>query len=1130
MPAVIFNMAFDNVWVCGGLLKYMERERKFVQKAYEVRYARLKERLEEEGVYLKEFHKYYDYLNYMANDKKSVGLFTQDIDVCTEEQTSELIATEQHALDNGMVRYRSVCSFDNKFLMENGIMSPMGLIDYKKLRSAVRKSMAAMIDKTQKIDADNVEWAAAIHTNTDNVHIHFQLVEKEKRKKKGAIFKNGDMLELEAIGKFKTTMIKSLTKQEPLRELTRFQREVLLPCAKELFQTPTDKMIALRQRLPENKNLWNYGSKALDDIRPLIDQTVKSIINADEKSFSNYQKFHERLSEIHQQYVEWFGDGSGEVTYYDKEEKGLVTKRGKGTNIPLQMSNNYQNQLRKDLGNALLKHLRSLPDNSFLPGTSKLKNSEISRELDEIPINDSKSGTLSPIFYDLPEPGFDDSQSETLSPIDAADLVDHEDVIEDNDQKLNLFRADFRDEEYIITKALMSKLRKEKDDEKKKSLFDEAMRLYNSSTQKGNIVSALKLARLYKNGHKCVEANEEYGDMIYSCCYSAVETMMKLPKTDSKSKSDFIKDWGTYQLGKMLENGDGVKQDDVAALKMFLSSESNMCRFAAGSMYYRGTEHIQKSYAKALEILKPVDDIPYASMIKGNIYKYGDDAIKPDVNLAMVEYNHALDLFLKIKDEDRSEYDNYNIGKIYYQGLAGKQDIDEAIKYLKEAVEEKNLNAAEMLGRIYLFEAFDENEDEYRAEGVKLMSEAKKREHKNAAYQLGKYYLDNGDIENAVDNLTYASLTDKNANAQYMLGKFYYMQKDIPSAKKYLTLSANQDNSYAEYMLGKIALEEENPDIAEKLFLKSAEHRNDIAMYALGKLYLSQGKNAEAVKWFTLAADEYDNEFAQYALGKYYIDNGIAEKGEKYLLLSAEKEFSPAQYMLGKHYVGIEDTTTGRGYLLLAANNNFAPAEYKLSMLDYKSGNYTASIEHMKRYIKLNENGDNSIALHMMGKAYIKLKNYNNASACLSQAIANGCKDARYTLGKLYTQHDYFHPDLALPLLKQSADEDNNPYAQMTLGMLYYRYYRNPELGKYYIDKAYANGLGQDRQKNKQYKARRFRPRSPIVNASALAIARRMRITAEIQTQKLINEFEAEFQENVARRRWENEHNQTLSI
>jgi len=1115
LPAVVFNMTFDYDWICGGLLKYMERERKYVQKAYEVKYARLKERIEEEGVYLEEFHKHYDYLDYMANYKKSVGLFTQDIDVCNKEQTSELIAIEQHALDNKMVRYRSVCSFDNKFLMENGVMSPMGLVDYKELRSAVRKSMAAMIDKTQKLDADNVEWAASIHTNTDNVHIHFQLVEKEKRQKKGAIFKNGDMLELEAIGKFKTTMIKSLIKQEPLRELTRFQREVLLPCTKELFQTPTDKIIALRQQLPDNKNLWNYGSKALDEIKPIIDQTVKSIINADEKSLYIYQQFHERLSDIHQQYVEWFGDGSGEVTYYDKKEKGFITKRGKGTNVPLQMSNNYSNQLRKDLGNALLKHLRSLPDSNFVSGIAKKKNSEIIRELDEVPVYESESGTLSPIFFDdVTEPDFD--------------LPDG--VVEDNNQKLNLFRVDFRDEEYMKTKSLMSQLRKEKDKEKKKSLFDEALDLYNASTQKGNIVSALKLARLYKNGHKCLDSNEEYGEMIYSCCYSAVETLIKLPKTDSKSNSDFLNDWGTYQLGKMLENGDGVKQDDKAALKKFLSSKSNMCRFAAGSMYYRGTEHIQKSYAKALDILKPVDNIPYASMIKGNIYKYGDDVIEPDVTMAMVEYKHALDLFLEIKDENRSEYDNYNIGKIYYQGLAGKKDIDKAIKYLRESVEEKNLNATEMLGRIYLFEAFDENEDEYRAEGIMLMSEAKKREHKNAAYQLGKYYLNNDDIENAVDNLTYASLTDNNANAQYMLGKFYYQQKDIPSAKKYLTLSANQDNSYAEYMLGKIALEEEIPDIAEKLFLKSANHKNHIAMYALGKLYLSQGKDAEAVKWFTLAADEYDNEYAQYALGKYYIDNGDADKGEKYLLLSAEKKLSPAQYELGKHYVGIEDTTTGRGYLFLAADNDFAPAEYKLSMLDYKSGNYTASIEHMKRYIKLNENGDNSIALHMIGKSYIKLKNYDKASICLSQAIANGCKDARYTLGKLYTQYDYFHPALALPLLKQSADEDNNPYAQMTLGMLCYRYYRNPELGKCYIDKAYANGLGQDRQKNKQYKSRRFRPRSPIVNASALAIARRMRITAEIQTQKLMNEFEAEFQENVSRRRWENEHNQTISI
>ena len=237
-----------------------------------------------------------------------------------------------------------------------------------------------------------------------------------------------------------------------------------------------------------------------------------------------------------------------------------------------------------------------------------------------------------------------------------------------------------------------------------------------------------------------------------------------------------------------------------------------------------------------------------------------------------------------------------------------------------------------------------------------------------------------------------------------------------------------------------------------------------------------------------------NNKFAQYALGKYYADNGIIERGKEYLLRSAD--------------------------------NGFSTALYKLALIENRKQNYPDAIYYLTQYLKSNpDNKDNGTSLHILGKLYIKVKDYDKASACLTMSIADGCKEARYTLGKLYTQKDHFFPSLALPLLKQSADEDNNTHAQMTLGLLYLNYFHNPVLAKKYIDKAYKNGLSK-----KQYIGKRFKPRSRIVNASALSIARRVRIVAEIQTQKLINEFERTFNENVERRKWENEHNQTISI
>lgn len=1070
MPAIVFLGSFDYSWKIGGLWDYDEREEKFVQRAFQKKYAELKRKILDEKVYAKEVAKKYDYYDYMANVEKSVGNFSATKDFCDDNDRTEFINFEKNAQSLGLPRYRGVCSFDNKFLEENEVLNPLGLIDHDKLRDAVRKSMAAMFDKTQKIDSDNVIWSASIHTNTDNIHVHWQFVEKEKRKKKGALFRDGDKIEIEAFDKFKTTMIKTLTKQSPLLELTKFQKDVLIPCTKELLQTPTDKMLALRQLLPQNKNLWEYGRKVLDDIRPLIDETVLSIIRADEKSLANYYQFQDRLSEIRQKYVEWFGDGFGHITYVDKKSGEVITKFSARTNIPLRMYNNYAFALKKELGNALLKHMRNLPDESFHFDNKKLDTLNI--ELYHMPINDA----------DI------DVDTNTVDDITSDSFNIKTDKVKINLPEMNLHTVDFRDENYTTAKELIRKSRNaKKEDNEKRSLFESAIRCYSKSAENGNIVSALQLAKYYKHGHKYLEQNEEYGDLIYSSCYYAISSLLLLSK--DTPKFEFLNDWCSYRLGMLLQNGDGITKDDKEALNMFLSNNSSMCRYAAASIYYRGTEHIDKSYIKALDLLKDVNDNPYASMIKGNIYTYGDQLLQPDSFKAKEEYSNALRLFLEIKD--KSEYDNYNIGKIYYKGLSGEKNIDLAVDYLQKAEQENNVDATELLGSIFLFEPLYEN---YRTKGIELMLKAKQQKSKSAAFELGKYYLQIGNIESAVDNLMYASVTNNNINAQYKLGKLFYEQNDTLQAKTYLTMAANQNNSYAEYLLGKIALDESDYPTAETLFLKSALHDNDNAMYALGKMYLQQGEKSKAVKWLTVSANKNNNKFAQYELGKYYADNGIIERGKEYLLRSAD--------------------------------NGFSTALYKLALIENRKQNYPDAIYYITQYLKSNpDNKDNGTSLHILGNLYIKVKDYDKASACLTMSIADGCKEARYTLGKLYTQKDHFFPSLALPLLKQSADEDNNTHAQMTLGLLYLNYFHNPVLAKKYIDKAYENGLSK-----KQYIGKRFKPRSPIVNASALSIARRVRIVAEIQTQKLINEFERTFNENVERRKWENEHNQTISI
>ena len=74
--------------------------------------------------------------------------------------------------------WQSVFSFRNDFLAENNVYNPKTkLLDEAKLRDATR---VAMNDFTSKMGmAHSAIWSAAIHRNTDNIHIHVAIVEPQ---------------------------------------------------------------------------------------------------------------------------------------------------------------------------------------------------------------------------------------------------------------------------------------------------------------------------------------------------------------------------------------------------------------------------------------------------------------------------------------------------------------------------------------------------------------------------------------------------------------------------------------------------------------------------------------------------------------------------------------------------------------------------------------------------------------------------------------------------------------------------------------------------------------------------------------------------------------------------------------
>lgn len=117
-----------------------------------------------------------DYLDYMDNKEKSDNLFTAFNNEVTPEQKKILKDTFNSAQKKGSLLWQTVLSFDNDFLAEHGLYDPQTKkLDKTKIMEYTRGCMKNMLEKENLNDSSI--WTAAIHYNTDNIHVHVATVE-----------------------------------------------------------------------------------------------------------------------------------------------------------------------------------------------------------------------------------------------------------------------------------------------------------------------------------------------------------------------------------------------------------------------------------------------------------------------------------------------------------------------------------------------------------------------------------------------------------------------------------------------------------------------------------------------------------------------------------------------------------------------------------------------------------------------------------------------------------------------------------------------------------------------------------------------------------------------------------------
>lgn len=783
---------------------------------------------------------YKEYNNYLA---KTDSLFTLEKDNLSENEIKELKSLFEKAQENGSVLWKTVISFDNRWLEQNGIYDMKSdILNETKMREAIRKGIDAMLNNE---GLQHAFWSAGIHYDTDNIHVHVATVEpipmrqkktykqyevsrNEKNKlvhKKPVLNGKGEqVVKEEYVGVFKASSIK-LCKSAVANEIMQ-QRDVTLEINSiirdQILKNKANISFRMDPKLQEQffkvyemlpdcpKNMWKYGQNIMKPIRSEIDELSDlylSVYHGEEM-----KRIKELLKIQAARYMAAYGD----------------TGKDYGTG--------KLEDLHKRLGNIILAEMR----------TFALEEKENEREK------------------------FDGKEIEEVLPVEMEEI-----------------------EDASLEEAVYSKWTKEYK-EARKSFYGSALEepdeargvwLYEQEAEKGNVLALFDLAEIYKNGNT---EEKEKSAVYYQRAVKGWKVLAEKENLTNRQKGTIL-----YKLGKCYDRGYGVERDADQAKKYYQSAESkgnNYAAYSLGNIFYyqeKDQETAYEHYRKCVSDQyrkNPFGDYQFAVLSeKGIGGKEGEVQ-------AEQYFEQALNGFIQLDKDINDSKLEYRMGYMFYQGIGTEQDTEKALEYLKKATVKGHTYAEWMIGKIYLERG--EKED-----GINWLKKAAEHENPLAQYTIGKLYLKGEEVEK--DPMKAKKLFQKAAQqeheyAQYYLGKMYLLGEDtgqnIEEAVKWFEKASENGNQYAQYQLGKIYLTgingNQNMKKALEWLKKSAEQNNQYAQYMLGKIYMNgmgvEKNLQESVKWFEKSAEQ-ENGYAQYYLGKIYLQAGDMEKAGEWI-------------------------------------------------------------------------------------------------------------------------------------------------------------------------------------------------------------------------------------------------------
>lgn len=921
----------------------------------------------------------YVYSEFIPNEKsqakdikkeRSYGAFTSTKDNLTAADLDKIRQQERASRSEGCPKYAGVISFNNAYLRKNGFIVGNQL-DRQALVDAARKGINAMIDKTQKLDASNCYWVGAIHVNTGNVHIHYQLVEYHRLEDRRITYKNRgqDNFEQEALDELKRVMTHCIDKSIAAQELTRFQRDVLAPSIKSEFAGSIQKINALIDKIPDDlKNSgkqWWYAKQS-EPIKNEIQSCIRSVISENPTLSIMFDTYLHKLDEIQATlFRKRYGQNSRWANYKENELNG---KNGDGKDgFYSRVGNSFLNICREyymtkdkniQIDNNIPEpktYLSEKESEGFSEKNEPDYNNGISSQKSKVYLSENKKDDLEDAMpYDsLENSDIPDDLEMYLSSRDYDELYEPNapdystDIFpqepetylsenDKNDQVKERLRIDWSKNyklalDYMYGNEQNKSAVIRKDPEK-------AFEILSIESKSGNILATYDIGKLYDSQMLKSNDGDTLSQQYYSKAFEDFHKLLSIVSMSDDKRDNWTKSYLNYRIGKMYEYGLGVTQDYSSAIEHYKLSENKYAYFALGNIYKYGSG-VETDYAKAFDYymrsLSSKGGMPFASYAVGQAYELGQ-GVEKDLSSAHNFYAEALNGLEKVFTKNHDDNISYKIGMMYLNGNGTDIDLECAEKYLLLSADSNNYKAQYMLGKLY---QSDNKKDLQKAEKVLIKG-----------------------AENA---------QDKTGLCEYSLGKLYLSQERYDKAASYLERSAAKDNYYAAYTLGKLYQEQFNDNaLAEKHLMHAAEHKDDvmgIAAYRLGKLYLSFQEKRKALQYFIKAADK-DNTYGMYAAGKILLDSRKStevSKGIRYLSSAADKEFEPAIYTLGKYYSSFNNTKAKEYLKRSAFEYNDPNAQYILGKV-YLSENKHKMAEDCFRRCALNGNDSGQLAYGLM--------------------------------------------------------------------------------------------------------------------------------------------------------------------